>query len=85
MNAYKNEILSTFSIAIVTLLAVIMPTKLTILMFVVSAISVSFISIAQNYDINYKYWFSFAGQLFGLIFVAVSFVAGLSFLANGML
>ena len=84
MNAYKNEIISTFSIAIVTLLAVILPTKLTILVFIVSVICVSFISIAQNYDINYKYWFSFAGQLFALIFVAISFIAGLSLLANGM-
>lgn len=84
MNTYKNTIISTFSIAFVTLLALILPTMISITMFIISAVMVASVTIAQTYDINYKYWFSFAGQLSALIFVAVSFVAGLSFIANSL-
>jgi len=84
MNTTKNKIISTFSIAFVTLLAVILPSMISITMFIISAVIIASVTVVQSYDINYKYWFSFAGQLFALIFVSISFVAGLSFVANGM-
>jgi heme/copper-type cytochrome/quinol oxidase subunit 3 len=84
MNTYKNEIISTVSIAFITLLALILPTTITLIMLVSSTVLIAAFTIAQNYDINYKYWFSFIGQLCALIFVAASFIAGLSFIANGM-
>ena len=82
MNTYKNEIITTFSIAYITLLALLLPTMATVIMLAVSVVIVTVYTIVQNYDINYKYWFSFIGQLLALIFVVVSFVAGLSFIAN---
>lgn len=84
MNTYKNTIITTFSIAMVTLLVLILPSLISIAMFIISAVVITSVTVAQTYDINYKYWFSFAGQLCALIFVSVSFVAGLSFIANGM-
>jgi hypothetical protein len=88
MNTYKNEIISTFSIACFTLLVFFLPPMITITLLSVSALATALYMITQkydiNYDIDYKYWFSFTGQLCALIFVSVSFVAGLSFIANGM-
>lgn len=84
MNTLRNKYLSIFSLTFMTIITLVLPSIITITMVSFASLSIASYYLIQNYDINYKYWFSFAGQLCALIFVATSFVVGLSFIANGI-
>jgi len=84
MNTFKNKILSTISLTFIVLMTVLLPITITLTMLLIGSVVIASFYIIQNYDINYKYWFSFIGQLCALIFVSATFVAGLSFIAKGM-
>jgi len=74
MFAHKNKIVPALVMIAVTSLSTLLPIKFTLVtMLVVSLVTLAY-PIIQSYDINYKYWFSFVGQLLGFVFFVVSIV-----------
>ncbi|MBL4772159.1 MAG: hypothetical protein JKX98_00680 [Alcanivoracaceae bacterium] len=79
MKTYKyksisSKIISSISIILITLIAVFLPSIITISVFSGSVLIITAYHIIQNFDIDYKYWFSFIGQLSGLILIVASFI-----------
>ena len=82
MNIYRNTIISSLFILAIGTIFTILP------LFYISVMMVSALTIyavyflTQNYDINYSYWFSFIGQLIGLLLIVASFVMMMVILFN---
>lgn len=74
MAILKNRILAALVFAIIVLLSMILPQFVTLISIISAALIASVHYIRHNYDINYKYWFSFVGQLCALVFIVLSFV-----------
>lgn len=56
------------------LLMMLLPVTLSLTMLVSTSLLLVGHYLIQNYDIDYKYWFSFLGQLVGFIFFVMSFL-----------
>ena len=52
----------------------LLPATVSLTMLVSSSLMTLGFHAAQNYEVDYKYWLSFIGQLLGLIFFVVSFL-----------
>lgn len=75
MNIHKYTVISALFLATITILLLILPVHI-ILTLLASFILISIgNSILSNYDIDFKYWFSFIAQLLGFIFVVGSFIS----------
>jgi hypothetical protein len=75
MNIYKYTVISALFLATITILLLILPLHI-ILTVVASFVLISIgNSILHNYDIDFKYWFSFIAQLLGFIFIVGSFIS----------
>lgn len=74
MFAQKTKIIPALIMIAVVSLSTLLPIKFTLVAMLCTSLVTLGYPIIQSYDINYKYWFSFVGQLLGLIFFVVSFV-----------
>ncbi|MCF6319825.1 MAG: hypothetical protein L3J83_11220 [Proteobacteria bacterium] len=74
MFAHKIKIISALIMLAVVSISTLLPIKFTLIAMLSSLVITLSYPIIQSYDINYKYWFSFVGQLLGLIFFVFSFV-----------
>lgn len=69
------KVLTSIGLLFVTIMVSLLPTNITLSILVLSAGLIGIYYVALNYDINYKYWFSFFGQLLALILIVIFFVA----------
>jgi hypothetical protein len=70
-----TKVLTSISLLFVAIVAALVPAYMTLSIIVLSASFIGLHYVLQNYDIDYKYWFSFIGQLFALILIVSGFVA----------
>lgn len=82
MNIYKHKIIISLIATFIAVTTVLLPLSISISMLLSSVIITASFSIIQNYDINYKYWFSFIAQLIVLVFFVASFILTLFFIAG---
>lgn len=69
-----TKVLTSIGLLFVAIIASIMPAYITLSILVLSASFIGLYYVLQNYDIDYKYWFSFIGQLLALILIVSGFV-----------
>ena len=74
MFAHKTKIIPVLIMIAVVSLSTLLPIKFTLVAMLSASLVTLGYPIIQSVDINYKYWFSFVGQLLGLIFFVVSLV-----------
>ena len=74
MFAYKTKIVPALIMIAVVSLSTLIPIKFTLVAMLTASVFTLGYPIIQSYDINYKYWFSFVGQLLGFIFFVTSFL-----------
>ncbi len=74
MFAQKNKIVPVLIMIAVVSLSTLLPIKFTLVAMLSASLVTLGYPIVQSYDINYKYWFSFVGQLLGLMFFVGSFL-----------
>jgi len=79
-NHYK--IISSISVVFIALLTVFIPLIISLSIFAISLTCIGSYYVSHNYDIEYKYWFSFVGQLLGLILIVSSIVVIFSLAVN---
>lgn len=70
----KFKVLPIISGFSMILLMMLLPVTLSLTMLVSTSLLLVGHYLIQNYDIDYKYWFSFLGQLVGFIFFVMSFL-----------
>jgi hypothetical protein len=71
---YKSKIFPVISLIGMISLISLLPFQVSLIAVISSTLILSLYHFSQNHDINVKYWFSFIGQLLGLIFFVGSFV-----------
>ena len=82
MFTLKSKLLPTIVLAIAISVLVLLPEVYTWVAFISSTIAVIGYYVFSNYDIDYKYWFSFVSQLLGLIFFVITFLMVFTLGAN---
>ena len=70
-----TKVLTSIGLLFVVIIASLLPAYITLSILVLSATFIGLYYVVQNFDIDYKYWFSFIGQLFALILIISSFIA----------
>lgn len=74
MNTYKNTFISGISIFMLIAIFSFLPAMVGFVILFSASLITAVYFVNQNYDINYKYWFSFISQLGGLLLIVASFV-----------
>lgn len=69
-----TKVLTSIGLLFVAILASIIPAYIALSLFILFASFIGLYYVLQNYDIDYKYWFSFIGQLLALIVIVGGFV-----------
>ena len=82
MNTNKITLLSGLLLLVITGLLTLLPTYVVSVMILSIALFYAAFYFNQNYDIDYKYWFSFCSQLGGLLLIVASFVMMMVIISN---
>ena len=70
-----SRFLTSIGLLFMAIMASQLPAYITLSILVLSATFIGLYYVVQNYVIDYKYWFSFFGQLLALILIVSGFVA----------
>jgi hypothetical protein len=74
MFTLKNRILPTASLILMLGSLLLLPVFLTTVILTSTILIAASYYLYSSYEINYKYWLSFFGQLIGLVFFVLSFL-----------
>ena len=82
MHLFKNKFTPLTIVSLVIALSVLLPSVITFSILLSSVIIAFSFYAQQNYEIDYKYYLSFAVQLVGLILIVTSFVLVFTFITT---